>query len=100
MFFFLKKSLTVTERFLTFVVVVVHVSVTSHFVPRTVAELNRPVVRNFPLPSPHRRRFFGFAAALLAFLDFGQLSCWVRVSVVSGFFPFGWLILKMPSKKS
>src|SRR6185436_19422541 len=50
-------------------------SITTHFVPRTVAELKLPFVRNWPLPSPHSLRVFGFFAAALAVLEaFGQLS--------------------------
>ena len=43
-----------------------HVSCTSHVVPRTVAALYAPVVRNLPLPEPHSLRFFGLRCAALA----------------------------------
>ena len=70
------------------------VSCTIHRVPRTVAELKEPSVRNLPLPSPHSRRFFFFAAAL-AFPP--QLSFSTSFSVVVGFAPLVWPILKTPS---
>jgi len=79
----------------TRVVVESHRSVTSHLVPRTVAALYLPLVRNRPLPSPHSRRVFAFAAALARR---GQLSGSVNVSVVSGREPPVWLILNTPSK--
>ena len=76
-------------------VVVVQVSVTSHLVPRTVAALYWPRVRNLPLPSPQSLRVFGFLAAALALLAFGQpVSFSDSVSVV---IPPDWLSLKMPS---
>ena len=40
-----------------------HVSSTSHRVPRTVAALYLPAVRNAPLPSPQSLRFLGFFCA-------------------------------------
>ena len=83
---------------MTFVVVLSHRSVTSHFVPRTVAALYFPLVRNAPFPSPHNLRDFFFAADEDAFLPFGQLSVSVSVSVVSGRLPLVWLILNRPSK--
>ena len=42
--------------------------------PRTVAALYLPVVRNAPLPSPHSLRFFAFLAAALARPFFGQAA--------------------------
>ncbi len=69
---------------------------TTHRVPRTVAELNSPLVRNLPLPSPHSLRVFGFAADDDAFLPFGQLSFGpASVSSVIGSEPV-WPTLKMP----
>src|SRR5262245_45205847 len=51
----------------TFTYVPSHRSAVSHRVPRTVADANRPRVRNFPLPSPHTWRTT-FAVACLAVL--------------------------------
>ena len=53
-FFFFAKSRTVTDPRATFVSVLVQLSSTIHLVPRTVAELYEPEVRNLPLPSPQR----------------------------------------------
>ena len=64
--FFFTKSRTATRPRTTRVSVLVQLSWTSHLVPRTVAELYEPSVRNLPLPSPHRWRFFFFFAAALA----------------------------------
>ena len=72
-------------------------SSTSHLVPTTVAALCLPLVRNLPLPSPQRRRFFLRLAAMLALPAFGQLSFSISVSVVVGLPPFVWRSLKMPS---
>src|SRR3954468_64598 len=46
----------------------------SHFVPRTVAALYFPAVRNAPFPSPQRRRFRGFFAAAVALCAFGHAA--------------------------
>src|SRR3954454_14428215 len=62
----LTLSRTDTAPLDTFVSVPEHESCTSHFVPRTVAELYWPRVRNEPDPSPHSLRDFGFLAAALA----------------------------------
>ena len=51
-------SRTVTVPRTTRVRVPAQLSLTSHFVPRTVAELYLPDVRNEPLPSPQRWRCF------------------------------------------
>ena len=71
---------------------------TTHLVPRTVAELNWPRVRNLPLPSPQSLRVLGFFWAVLALLaragsGLGPASA----SSVIGLAPRVWLILKMPS---
>ena len=51
--------------------------------PRTVAALYLPLVRNLPLPSPQSLRVLGFLAAALAPCAFGQgASFSVSVSVV------------------
>ena len=55
------KSVTVTDPSLTRVSVPSQPSDVSHVVPRTVAALNWPRVRNFPRPAPHSLRF-GFSA--------------------------------------
>ena len=76
-----------TETFPRSTRVSVHVqrSSTSHLVPRTVAELYWPLVRNLPLPSPHSRRFFFFLAAALALpLALQPVSFSTSVSVVIG----------------
>ena len=72
---------------------------TTHLVPRTVAELNWPLVRNLPLPSPHSLRVLGFFCGRAdAFLPRGQLSLGpASASSVIGLAPRVWLILKMPS---
>src|SRR5262249_8746218 len=59
----LTKSLTVTTPLTTRVSVPSQRSMISHLVPRTVAELNWPRVRNCPAPSPHSLRVLGFFAA-------------------------------------
>ena len=93
--FFFTSSRTLTTPSLTLVIVLVHVSWTYHFVPRMVAALYWPRVRNLPLPSPQSLRVLGFLAAALAFLPaFLQSSFSVSVSVVM---PPDWLSLKMPS---
>ena len=78
-----------------------HVSCTSHFVPRTVAALNSPLVSKLPLPSPHSLRDGGFLSFFLAAAEaeprFGQLSVSVSVSVVSGLAPLVCVSLKRPS---
>src|SRR4051794_3672558 len=48
----LAKSRTTTVPLFTVVVVVLQVSFWTHVVPRTVAELLRPRVRNRPFPLP------------------------------------------------
>src|SRR4051794_6068907 len=65
-------SRTMTTPCETCVSVPAHVSVTSHFVPRIVAALYRPVVWNAPLPLPNSRRDFGFFLAALAEPFFGH----------------------------
>ncbi len=72
MVFFLTSSRTLTTPCVTLVIVLVQVSVTSHLVPRTVAALYWPRVRNLPLPSPQSLRVFGFLAAALALPFFEQ----------------------------
>jgi hypothetical protein len=57
---------TETTPLVTFVSVPAQESWTSHFVPRTVAALYCPRVRNEPDPSPHSFRVFGFFAAARA----------------------------------
>src|SRR3954471_11480593 len=84
----LTKSRTATRPCTTRVSVVAQVSWTSHLVPRTVAELKEPLVRNLPLPSPHSRRFFFFFLATLALPAALQLSFSTSVSVVIGLEPF------------
>ncbi len=64
--------------------------------PRTVAELYWPLVRNLPLPLPHSRRFFAFAAAVLARLPFGHDSFSVSLSTVTGVLPPVWESLNRP----
>jgi len=93
------KSRTSTDPCVTRVIVPRHVSVTTHLVPRTVAELNLPVVRNAPLPSPHSLRVFFFAAAAPAeLLAFGhRASASASPRSVIGFAPWVWPTLKMPS---
>ena len=72
-----------------------HESWTSHFVPRTVAALYLPVVRNAPLPSPHSLRVFGFFAAALARPSSGSgASCSTSVRLV---IPRDCVTLKIPS---
>ena len=91
------KSSTSTTPWVTRVSVVVHVSWTSHLVPRTVAAEYWPLVLKRPLPSPHSLRVLGFLAAADAedFLAFGQpVSFSVSVSVVR---PPAWVILNSPS---
>ena len=68
--------------------------------PRTVAELNWPLVRNLPLPLPHRCREERLRATTADFL--APLPHWgvgpARLSSVIGFLPFVWPpILKTPS---
>ncbi len=65
--------------------------------PTTVAALCLPSVLNLPLPSPHSLRFFLPFAATLAFPPRGQRSFSTSFSVVSGFAPLLWAILKMPA---
>jgi hypothetical protein len=59
-------SRTETTPVATFVSVPAQLSCTSHFVPRIVAALYWPRVRNWPLPSPQSLRVFGFFAAAFA----------------------------------
>src|SRR5687767_10890859 len=94
--FFFAKSRTETRPRTTRVSVELQRSSTSHFVPTTVAALCLPLVRNLPLPSPQRRRFF-FLAAAIALPSLGQLSFSVSVRVVVGLDPFPCPILKMPA---
>ena len=85
-------SRTVTAPWVTRVSVPEHESCTSHLVPRTVAALYLPEVRNLPLPSPHSLRVLGLAAAELAFLHGASVSTSLR-SVTPPFCES----LKMPS---
>src|ERR1700754_1169720 len=96
----LTRSWTVTTPLLTRVSVLVHVSCVSHFVPRTVAALYWPRVRNEPLPSPHSLRVFFFFAAAEALFARGHVSFSVSASVVTGLEPLVWVSLNRPSKKS
>ena len=89
-----------TTPLLTRVSVVVQVSCVSHFVPRTVAALYWPRVRNDPLPSPHSLRDFFFLAAAAALLPRGHESASVSASVVTGLEPLVCVSLNSPSKKS
>src|SRR6476619_4206875 len=61
MVFLRLKSRTWTVPRVTFVSVPLHWSCTSQMVPRTVAALYLPLVRNLPLPLPHNlpRTAFG-----------------------------------------
>ena len=73
----LALSRTETTPCVTRTSVVVQVSWTSHFVPRTVAAAYEPLVRNLPLPSPHSLRDFGlrfWAARALREQSSGSLS--------------------------
>src|SRR4051812_43771748 len=90
-------SRTLTTPLVTRVSVPAHESWTSHFVPRTVAALYWPRVRNAPLPSPHSRRVLGFLAAADALPRLGQAASF-SVSVRS-VVALVWPSLKMPSKK-
>ena len=54
--------------------VLVHVSCTSHWVPRTVAALYLPEVRNAPLPEPQSLRVLTFLPAALFALYGAQLG--------------------------
>ena len=94
---FLTSSRTRTTPCATLVMVLVQVSWTSHLVPRTVAALYWPRVRNSPLPSPQSLRVLALAAAALAFPSGSPSSFSDRVSVVT---PPDWLSLKMPSLNS
>lgn len=73
----LTLSRTVTVPRVTRVRVPAQLSCTNHFVPRTVAELYLPVVRNAPFPSPQRWRVLGFflAAALAPFVLHAASDC-------------------------
>ena len=64
----LTLSRTFTDPRTTRVSVPAQLSCTSHFVPRTVAELYLPFVLNAPFPSPQRWRFFVLVAAAPAAL--------------------------------
>src|SRR4051812_9551249 len=89
-------SRTLTTPFFTRVSVPEQESWTSHSVPRTVAALYWPVVRNEPEPLPHRCRAFGFLVAFAA-------AC-ARAHDASGSLSLrsvvrpGWGTLKMPPK--
>jgi hypothetical protein len=95
----LTKSRTATLPRATRVSVLVQRSSTSHFVPRTVAELYWPFVRNRPLPSPHSRRFLGFffAADALPLDALQPVSFSTNVNVVIGFAPLDCVTLNSPS---
>src|ERR1700759_5397762 len=89
------SSRTDTTPWATLVSVPAHESSTNHFVPRTVAALYWPTVRNEPWPLPHRLRVFGFllAAAAWAPLPHGA-SGWLSVrSVVA----LVWVSLNWPA---
>src|SRR5689334_21545354 len=89
---------TRTETRVTRVSVPAQESSTSHLVPRTVATLYLPDVRNEPLPSPQSLRFLGFLALTRALLRVGHAeSCSVGVSVVM---PRDCVTLNRPSKKT
>ena len=92
-------SRTVTTPSVTRVSVLVQVSCTSHVVPRTVAALYLPAVRNAPLPLPHSLRVLTFLAAALALPEgfLQPVSGSVRVSTVT---PPARVSLKMPSENS
>ena len=96
---FLTLSRTVTTPSVTRVSVLVQVSCTSHVVPRTVAALYLPAVRNAPLPLPHSLRVFdllgGGARLPEGFLQ--PVSGSVSVRSVS---PPARVSLKMPSENS
>src|SRR5690348_11168288 len=98
MTFFLRlKSRTATAPFVTRVGVPAQEPVTSHLVPRTVADEYLPVVRNEPLPSPHSLRDFFFLAAALALPFFGHFASGsTRARSVIGLAPRVWVTLKMP----
>src|SRR5215208_4575961 len=90
--FFFTKSRTLTVPCLTEVVVPAQVSLVSHWVPRTVAELFRPRVRKRPLPLPNRLRLRLRATAIFLVPPFGtfvlHLPRGVRgMSCVSGLLP-------------
>src|SRR5690349_6435256 len=91
-------SRTDTMPFFTRVSVPAQESWTSHWVPRTVAALYWPRVRNDPEPLPHSLRDFGFflaaACAELCFFFGHFASGWESVRSVV-FLPS--LSLKMPS---
>ncbi len=95
------KSLTATTPWVTRVRVVVQLSWTSHLVPRTVAALYWPRVRNLPLPSPQSLRDLGFldwaALARVFFAGLQPVSFSLRRSSVTS--PTLWIV-KMPEKKS
>ena len=92
----LTLSRTLTEPRTTRVRVPAQLSCTSHFVPRTVAELYLPDVRKAPLPSPHRWRLLGFFLAV-------ALAPFARRHDASGCASVSWVIppvcvtLKTPS---
>src|SRR3954471_9420851 len=88
----LTLSRTDTTPVATLVSVPAQESCTSHFVPRTVAALYWPRVRNEPEPSPHSLRVFGFFFAACAPRHGASGSLSVR-SVV----PPDCVTLKMPS---
>src|SRR4051812_35813525 len=93
----LTLSRTLTTPFLTCVSVPAQLSCTSQRVPRTVAALYWPRVRNEPEPSPQSLRVFGFflaaACAVFFFGHFASASLRVRSVVV-----LVCVILKTPSK--
>src|SRR5215510_6242308 len=100
MFLWRRLSRTSTEPTATLVSVPSQRSCTSQRVPRTVAELYLPSVRNVPLPSPQSLRVFFFLAAadavlLAAFGHFASGSASLSTGI--GLVAFFWLIVKMPS---
>ena len=91
---FRTRSRTVTVPRATRVRVPAQLSLTSHFVPRTVAELYLPAVRNEPLPSPQRWRCFFLVAAALRPPPRHEASASVSARFVT---EPGWVTLKTPS---
>ena len=89
----LTLSRTSTTPFFTRVSVPANESCTSHSVPRTVAALYWPRVRNEPEPSPHSLRVFGFFAAACAARPPHASASTSRSSVIEP----GCVTLKMPS---
>jgi len=85
---------TSTEPCVTRVSVPAQESCTSHRVPRTVAALYFPLVRNAPFPSPQSLRDFFLAAALARPFLGHRASCSVSVRFVM---PLDCVTLNRPS---